>query len=159
MIQVTSSVTIDAPPIAVWAVLSDLESIHHWVDEIEHAHCPGKARGVGAVRVCQMKGATTRETIVEWDEGSSFRYRIESAPLIKAATNRWAIEPRGAQTVVTSSVVITLKGGRLGQLLDPLVAVIFERMGLRSLARLKSLVEQRNVASTISDSTGPLEAP
>ena len=47
----------------------------------------------------------------------------------------------GTQTQVTSSAEVELKGGVLGRLLEPLVSAVFSRMGPRSLASLKYLVE------------------
>ena len=81
MIKMTGSVCIDAPVEKVWAVLSELEEIPLWVPAIKHAHCPAQRRGVGASRICELKQATILETILEWDEGRSFRYRGEGAPM------------------------------------------------------------------------------
>ena len=52
MVKMTASVCIEAPAAAVWAVLSQLESIHLWVKAIQHSYCPEQSRGVGALRVC-----------------------------------------------------------------------------------------------------------
>jgi carbon monoxide dehydrogenase subunit G len=141
MLKMTRSVCIDAPAPAVWAILSDLDAIHVWVDSIKHSHCPAEDRGVGATRVCELSSGTIRETILEWDEGRSFTYRGEGAPMMKRATNRWSIEPQGAQTLVTSTAEVELKGGVFGLLLQPLVKAMALRLGARSLASLKSLVE------------------
>jgi hypothetical protein len=97
---------------------------------------------VGAVRVCELKQGTVVETILEWDEGRSFTYQGEGAPMMKRATNRWTVEPRGSQTLVTSTAEVELKGGVVGLLLQPLVKIVASRMGARSLASLKYLVEQ-----------------
>lgn len=141
MLKMTGSVCIDAPAAAVWAVLSDLESIHLWVQSIRHSYCPAQNRGVGAMRVCELKQATIRETIVEWDDGRSFGYRGEGAPILKNATNLWTVEARGTQTLVTSSAEVVIKGGFLGRLLEPLVRVLAGRLGAQSLAALKYFVE------------------
>jgi hypothetical protein len=138
----TSSVCIDAPVSAVWAVLSDLDAIHVWVDSIVHSHCPDRDRGIGAVRLCELKQGTVRETIVEWDEGRSFAYRGEGAPMMKHAINRWSVEACGTQTLVTTTAEVALKGGVFGVLLQPLVRLVAGRMGARSLASLKYLVEE-----------------
>lgn len=142
MLRLTRSVCIDADAASVWAVLSDLESIPLWVPSIRRAHCPAQARGVGAMRVCELPRATIRETIVDWDEGRSFTYRGEGAPLMKSATNTWTVEARGAETLVTSSAAVVVKGGVLGRLLEPALRPMFERLGTRSLASLKYLVER-----------------
>ena len=141
MISMTESVCIDAPVEAVWRVLSELESIPHWVPAIKRAHCPVQRRGVGAARICELDRATIVETIEAWDEGRSFRYRGEGAPMMKRASNLWAVEAHGGQTLVTSTAEAELSGGVLGRLLEPLAAVMFRRLGRRSLASLKYFVE------------------
>lgn len=142
MIKMTATVCIDAPVAKVWAVLSELEAVPRWVPAIKHAHCPAQRRGVGASRVCELKQATIVETIVEWEEGRSFGYRAEDAPMMKSATNLWAVEAHGAaQTLVTSTAEVELKGGVFGRLLEPLAGLVFKRLGANSLASLKYLVE------------------
>lgn len=122
-------------------MLSDLEAIHLWVEAIQHSRCPTQTRGVGALRVCELKQATIHETIVEWDEGRSFMYRGSGAPMMKSATNRWSVEACGNQTLVTSTAEVVLKGGFMGSLLEPLVRTLATRLGRQSLAALKYLVE------------------
>jgi carbon monoxide dehydrogenase subunit G len=139
--KVQGSVCIDAPVETVWAVLSSLESIQLWVRSIRHSSCPEASRGVGAVRICELEQATIHETIVAWDEGRSFTYRGEGAPLMKSATNTWSVEPRGTQTLVATSAVVEFKGGVFGLLLVPLAKVMSARLGAQSLAALKYLVE------------------
>jgi hypothetical protein len=78
MLKDTVSACIDAPVERVWAVLSDLTAIQHWVGAIQHSRCPGQQRGVGALRVCELKRARIEETIIEWDEGRSFRNQLQS---------------------------------------------------------------------------------
>lgn len=144
MVQLTRSVCIDAPAADVWAVLSKLEAIVQWVPSIQHAHCPDQSRGVGALRVCELKQATIRETITQWEEGKSFTYQGEGAPLMKRATNRWSVEPHGTtRTLVTSTAEVELKGGVFGILLEPLVRAMAGRLGAQSLASLKYLVEHK----------------
>jgi carbon monoxide dehydrogenase subunit G len=143
MFTISGSVCIDAPPARVWRVLSELEAIHVWVDSIRRSYCVGDhTRGVDAVRVCELGGnLEVRETIVEWVEGSHFSYRGEGAPLMKRATNRWTVEARGPQTLVTSSAVVELKGGFWMKPLEPLFAALATRLGSKSLASLKYLCE------------------
>jgi len=136
--KITASVCIDAPVERVWAVLSDLEAIHSWVRAIRHSYCPEQRRGLGALRICELSQATLRETIVAWDEGRSFTYRGEGAPMMKSAQNTWSVEAHGAQTLVTSVAEVEVK---LGWLLAPLVKWMSRRMGAQSLASLKFLVE------------------
>lgn len=97
---------------------------------------------MGAARICELNQGSIVETVLEWEEGRSFRYRGEGAPMMKSANNLWLVEARGVtHTLVTSLAEAELKGGVLGQLLEPLAGFVFRRMGARSLASLKYLVE------------------
>lgn len=141
MIRMETSVCIAAPAPAVWAVVSDLASVHLWVDAVKQAHCQGLSRGVGARRVCELRTATIRETIVEWTEGESFRYRVDGAPLMKSGTNFWTVTPHGQDTLVTSTAEVELRGGAVGSVLEAMLSGVFRRMGNHSLACLKYLIE------------------
>jgi uncharacterized membrane protein len=141
MLKLTTSACINASVETVWAVLSDLDTIHFWVKAIQHSHCPTQDRGVGAMRVCELKQARIEETIVEWDEGRSFKYRGVGAPMIASATNLWTVEAHGERTLVTTTAEATMKGGPVGILLELLAKPLFERLGAQSLASLKYYVE------------------
>ena len=143
MFTISGAVCIDAPLASVWRVLSDLESIHVWVEPIKRSHCVSEhTRGTGAVRVCELdRNVAVRETVIEWIEGQPFTYSGEGAPLMKRAVNRWSVEGHGTQTLVTSFAEVELKGGRWGRLLEPLVGAVARRMGSKSLAGLKYLIE------------------
>ena len=143
MFTVSQSVCINAPASSVWRVLSQLESIHVWVKPIRRSYCPGEtSRGLDTVRVCELDGhVTVKETIIEWVEGRSFTYVGEGAPLMKRATNRWSVEERGSQTLVTTLAEVELKGGVFGRLLQPLFGAVAGRVGSKSLASLKYFVE------------------
>ena len=57
MLRLSASVCIDAPPEQVWADLARLEAIELWSEPVLSARCaPGRDRGVGAVRVCRLRG-------------------------------------------------------------------------------------------------------
>ena len=142
MLKLTASACIDAPVERVWGVLSELTAIQYWVGAIQHSYCPGQQRGVGAVRICELRQARIEETILEWNEGHSFKYRGVGAPMIATATNSWSVAAHGDQTLVTSVAEATLKGGVLGRALELLAKPMFARLGAQSLASLKYYVEQ-----------------
>ena len=129
MFTISRSVCIDASASRVWKVLSELESIHVWVESIRRSYCVGeRARGVDAVRICELSDdVAVRETIVEWVEGRSFAYAGEGAPMMKRAVNRWTVEDRGSQALVTTTAEVELKGGLFGRLLEPLAAAVAKR--------------------------------
>lgn len=141
MLKLTASACINAPVERVWAVLSDLAAIQYWVGAIQHAYCPAQTRGVGAVRVCELRQARIEETIIEWDEGRALKYRGMGAPMLASASNEWSVQAHGSQTLVTSIAEVTLKGGALGRALELLAKPMFARLGAQSLASLKYYVE------------------
>lgn len=144
MITVESSVCIAAPVDDVWAQLVRLEDIRLWSEAVLYAHCPGPiAEGVGAERTCQLRGGIKiSEHWLQWDNGHSFTYEGSGIPGVLSARNRWSVAPVGTQTQLRSLAEVQLKGGRLARLLEPLVARQTRRVGLRTLAAFKYLVEQ-----------------
>ncbi|HEU5315608.1 MAG TPA: SRPBCC family protein [Chloroflexota bacterium] len=143
MFTLTASVCIDAPAGQVWAELARLEDIQLWSEAVVTARCDGpKARGVGAERTCALTGGLTiRERWLAWDEGHSFIYEGRGIPLIERARNEWTVEPQGDRSLLTTRAAVTVKGGVLGRVLDPLLAWQSKRMGQRALASFKYLVE------------------
>jgi hypothetical protein len=143
MFTISRSVCINSSAASVWRVLSELESIHLWVEPIRRSWCEGSTtRGRDAIRICELGGnLRVKETIVDWVEGRSFAYTGEGAPLTKRAVNRWTVEERGSQSLVTTTAEVVVKGGIFGRILEPLFATVAGRMGSRSLASLKFYVE------------------
>lgn len=143
MLHISHSVCINAPKETVWATLSHLEGIQDWVEQIQHSYCVGdQSRGVDAVRVCELgRKVTVRETVIAWEEGTTYTYIGEGVPMVSRAENRWSVQDVGVRTLVTSSASVELKGGVAGRLLEPVVKVMSDRSAQRSLAALKYLVE------------------
>ena len=137
------SVCIDAPASEVWAQLARLEDIRLWSEAVIDAHCEGAAsRGVGAERTCDLRGGiTVHERWVAWDEGRSFAYEGIGVPGVAQARNYWSVRPEGAQTVLRSEAVVELKGAGITRLLEPIFARQVRRVGARTLAAFKFLVE------------------
>jgi carbon monoxide dehydrogenase subunit G len=143
MMKLTATVCVDAPVSQVWAVLSDLDSIHLWSDSIHHAYCEGElTRGVDAIRVCELGGnVTIKEKMIQWDEGRSYTYIGQGMPLVKRAENTWNVEEHGSQTLVRSTAEVELKWGILGRLFEPVLLFASRQLGRKSLAAFKYLVE------------------
>ncbi|WP_109355497.1 SRPBCC family protein [Sphingorhabdus sp. EL138] len=143
MITLINTACIVAPAEEVWIVLSDLEGVSSWVEAIEVAHCVGgQASGVGASRVCELNnGLSIKEKWVEWEVGRSFKYEAVGMPFMKRATNHWSLQEVAGKTLLTSKAEIELKGGRFGRLLEPLMKLLMQSMGPRSLAALAYRVE------------------
>ena len=76
-IEVNESITINAEPAKVWAVVKDFDSLHKWHPAIEATEATGN--DVGATRVLTLKdGSTITETLKKFDnESMSYMYQIE----------------------------------------------------------------------------------
>jgi hypothetical protein len=127
----------------VWTSLARLEDIRLWSEAVLDARCEGAVkRDVGAERTCDLRGGVTiTERWLDWDEGRSFTYEGIGIPFVASARNEWSLCPEGAQTLLTSDAQVVLKGGIVGRLLEPLVARQLRRIGPRTLAAFKYLVE------------------
>jgi hypothetical protein len=143
MIGLASSVCIEAPVDLVWERLANLEEITLWSEAVLDAKCDGpRTRGVGAERTCDLRGGVTiRERWLLWDEGRSFTYEGLGIPLVRQAKNTWSVHAEGEQTLVTSRAEVVLRGGRLTRILEPALAYQLNRVGRRTLAAFKYLVE------------------
>ncbi len=142
-IRLFASVCVEAPAKDVWARLARLEDIRLWSEAVLDARCEGAlSQGVGAERTCDLRGGITiRERWQAWDEGRSFAYEDVGIPLVARARNEWTVQPEGDQTLLISQAEVGLKGGPLGRLLEPIVALQLNRIGPRTLAAFKYLVE------------------
>ena len=87
------------------------------------------------------RGITIRERWLVWDDGHSFTYEGVGIPFVARAKNEWSVQPEGEQTLLTSQAEVVLKGRPLARLLEPFVAYQLKRIGPRTLAAFKYLVE------------------
>ena len=98
--------------------------------------------GVGAERTGDLRGGiAVHERWLGWDEGRSFTYEGIGVPGVAQARNHWSVHSEGAQTVLTSEADAELKGARITRLLEPIFARQVRRVGARTLAAFKFLVE------------------
>lgn len=143
MLRIKATACINAPVEDTWAVLSDLEKISDWSEPIITSLCSGQVkRGVGAERVCHLKRhVTVTERVIEWQEGESFTYEAFDIPLIKSAKNTWSVSAVKGKTLLTTESEIIIKGGILGSILEPIMSVMFKKMGADTLAAFQYLVE------------------
>jgi hypothetical protein len=144
MIKLSATACINAPVSVVWEALARIEDIQLWAEPVITARSSGEvSRGVGAARTCSLRGnIVLEERWTAWDEGHSFEYQGFGLPMVQRAGNRWSVRPEGPdQTLLVTEAEVELKGGFLGRLLEPLMAPLMRRMGKRSLASLKFLIE------------------
>jgi Polyketide cyclase / dehydrase and lipid transport len=143
MIKFSFSVCIEANPQKVWAALAKLEDIQLWSGAVLSAHCPGgKEHGVGAERICMLKGdIRLTEKWTAWEEGRMFAYEGYGLPMVKVATNKWHMIPDKDKTLIHSEATVTLKGGIFGRILEPIFGLMIRRMSPRAFAALKYFIE------------------
>jgi carbon monoxide dehydrogenase subunit G len=143
MISVVVSACVEAPADEVWAQLMKLEDIRLWSEAVLDARCEGTTtRGVGAERTCELRGGiTSRERWLAWEEGRSFTYEGAGLPSVAEARNQWSVRPEGARTLLSSRADVKLRGGLIARLLEPLFERQIRRVGSRTLAAFKFLVE------------------
>jgi hypothetical protein len=142
VVRLSDRVCVDASAALVWERLARLEDIALWSEPVLAARCEGKNTGVGAERTCDLRGRVTiRERWVAWEEGRSFTYEGIGLPLVARATNTWTVYPEGTRTLLVTDAQVVLRGGLAGRMLEPLVRFQARRLGRRSLAAFKHLVE------------------
>jgi ligand-binding SRPBCC domain-containing protein len=143
MIRLVNSACIESSVENVWKALSDIENVALWAEPILEAHCRGDIkRGVGAKRVCKLRGnMTITEKWIAWKEGESFTYVGYGMPFVGSAKNTWSIGRENGKTLLTSEAEIEFRGGLFGSLLEFVFRPTLRRMGPQTLAAFKYWVE------------------
>lgn len=110
MLQINTSIEIDAPANDVWRKLAKLDDVQHWVESVEKSYYSSEqTEGVGAERTCEVRGfGTLQEKIVQWEDGQSLTYAVEGMPsIVRGAQSAWqvqAITPLKTRVSIQSSV-------------------------------------------------------
>lgn len=67
MLQIETTIDIDASVNDVWRRLAKLDNVQHWVDSVKKSHYTSDVKdGIGAERTCEVKGfGTLKEKVVE----------------------------------------------------------------------------------------------
>lgn len=143
MTIIERQITIDAPRLAVWAVVSDLEGAPDWNPNIVEAHCPESASGLGARRMCRLNpSGKIDETVTEWRVGHRIEMSIAQSGGIRSASMAIELHEEGDLTTVVTTTDYEPAFGPLGLVMDRLVLFRSMRQMMdRSLAGLKDHVE------------------
>lgn len=76
----TMEATVAAPRQAVWDAFADAPGWVDWFPHVEAAGYDGDAPyGVGTIRRSNVAGALHEETMLAWDEGVRWGYRVDKA--------------------------------------------------------------------------------
>lgn len=142
--RIRRSVTVAAPPEAVWAVLAAFDRIGAWVADIDHSsYLTGQTEGVGSARRIQVGRTVLVERVTEWDPPVALAYAIEGLPpAIGGAANRWTLRPDGDRTAVTLTSTVDPGGRRAGRVVAPLLARRLAKASDGMLAGLATHLER-----------------
>lgn len=128
----------------VWEALVDPSTWSEWWPGVRSASYVGTPPyGVGTQRIADVGGWRMQETMLAWDEGRRWAYRIDrsTAPLAKAQLESTELEDCGAGTKVRWT--LATQPGLLLRFTGPL----FRRTVQRMLERAMRNLEARNRVS------------
>jgi uncharacterized membrane protein len=113
MVRVEETITIDAPPPAVWAVMADVERWPEWAPHVRSvAPESGDAFGPGSRWRLDMDGGPAAVwTVTNYEEGQAFTWESAS-PGVKTRAYH-VIDPQDGGSRVTLGIVATGIGATL----------------------------------------------
>jgi uncharacterized protein YndB with AHSA1/START domain len=102
-VVVRAEATVPASPAAVWPAFADARAWVDWFAGMSEAHYTSPApHGVGSTRSVRVMGLAADETILAFEPGRCFAFRVDSAnvPVLNALVEVVTFEPAGAGTRV-----------------------------------------------------------
>lgn len=104
-VRLRSAVKVGRPPVEVFAALA--QDPANWgeffpgFDKTGRYHTP-VPHGVGSQRTVRFLGIRFEETILAWDEGARWAFRVDStqAPVFDAAMEDYHLEPDGSHATL-----------------------------------------------------------
>ena len=125
MLTIDSTIEINAPIDQVWKKLAKLDDVQHWAGNVETSrYATDQTEGVGAKRVCEVKGlGTLEETFTDWKDGETLTYAVEGMPrVVKHVQNTWRLEQiTPERTRVFSQIQLQTRYGAAGALFASLM--------------------------------------
>jgi carbon monoxide dehydrogenase subunit G len=124
----------------VWKAIIDAPTWPAWFPGVRSASYRGKPPyGVGTTRVADVSGFLMEETMLAWDEGRRWAYRIDrsTAPLARAQLECTELEDRGSCTHVCWT--LATHPGMLLWLTGPFFQRTVQRLLERAMCNLEQL--------------------
>ncbi len=139
-----SSITIDATPAEVMAVIAGFAEYPDWTGEVKEAEVLEKDEQIGRgtrVRFVLDAGAIKDEHTLAytWDGDREVRWTLVSSQMLKSLDGTYALRPLADGTEVTYELRVDVKIPMLGMIKRKAEKVIIDR----ALSGLKKRVEQR----------------
>lgn len=128
-------IVINQPKDKVWAALADFGNICHGHPQVSKSYISSAQKeGVGATRHCDftMMGASAEERVTEWNPGQNIKievYKLNKMPGIDTLSLDLAVRGEGAQTLLTSTMVYTMKNA----VFDVMNALMMKNMNAKLL--------------------------
>ena len=139
--QSTQSITVDAPPADVMAVIADFPSYPEWVAaaksvEVVESGSDGRAQ---RVRFVLDAGAIKDDYVLDysWDGDSAVSWTLVSSQLMKRQDGSYTLVENNGETEVTYSITIDINLPLLGMMKRKAEKVILDT----ALKELKKRVE------------------
>jgi carbon monoxide dehydrogenase subunit G len=139
--QSTQSITIDAPPADVMAVIADFPSYPEWVAAAKSVEVvdPGDGGRAQRVRFVLDAGAIKDDYVLDysWDDDRAVSWTLVSSQLMKRQDGSYTLTGTGGGTEVTYAITIDTKMPLLGMMKRKAEKVILDT----ALKELKKRVE------------------
>ncbi|MFQ3535172.1 MAG: SRPBCC family protein [Aggregatilineales bacterium] len=142
MQHISESITINAAPAAVWALLTTPDLILKWfagIDSIEASpDFPAVGSTIsGSYKVMGIELKAT-QTVQAMQPNSSIHYTLEG---VVNGTQHWAIAETGGAVTLSMTMDYSMSGGVLGKLAEPAVHQVNLSNAKQSLANIKAMAE------------------
>ena len=102
-VVVRAEVSVPASPAEVWPAFADAPAWVRWFTGMQDArYTSPPPYGVGSTRSVRVMGLVADETILAFDPGKRFAFRVDAAnlPMLRALVEVVTLEPDGANTQV-----------------------------------------------------------
>ena len=146
MSTVTRQIEINAPVEVVWEAIADFGGVYKWAPNVTSSYSTTEANeGVGAGRHCEVPGVGgIDEEIVDWKDGTSYKYQVENIGPIGKLVNEWSVTSDGNKSLVTTNASYRMRFGIIGAIMDRLIVRRSIRKAIaQGQSGLKGYVETR----------------
>jgi len=127
----------------LFEVLADAPSWPRWFVDMLEAHWTcSPPFGVGSTRTVRLKPMSVDETILVWEPGKRFSFRLDRTglPLIKAMVEDYSIEPLGPSSCKLRTVQ-AYEPSLLSTVLHPVVRAVLGSQFRRTVVKLAKYLE------------------